>query len=63
MGMFKSCLNCEHWIEGPPNNLQQVCGKYRMRPPTKIIICGCDEHTDNIKGNEIEDLKKAVLKR
>jgi hypothetical protein len=48
MGMFKSCINCEHWIEGPPNNLQQVCGKYKMRPPTKIIICGCDEHTDNI---------------
>jgi len=48
VGLFRSCLNCEHWIEGPPDNRQQMCGKYKMRPPTKIIVCGCDDHTDNI---------------
>lgn len=48
IGLFRSCMNCEHWIEGPPNNLQQLCGKYKTRPPTKIIICGCDDHSDNI---------------
>lgn len=47
-GLFKSCLNCEHWIEGPPDNRQQLCGLYKMRPPTKVIVCGCDSHSDNI---------------
>lgn len=48
MGMFKSCCNCEHWLEGPPDNKLQICGKYQMRPPTKVIVCGCDDHSDNI---------------
>lgn len=48
MGMFRTCLNCEHWIEGTPHNIQQICGKYKVRPPTKIIVCGCDDHSDNI---------------
>lgn len=48
MGMFKSCYNCEYWIEGPPNNKQQICGLYKLRPPTKIIVCGCESHSDNI---------------
>jgi hypothetical protein len=47
-GLYRTCLNCEHWIEGPPDNMQQICGKYNMRPPTKIIVCGCDDHSDNI---------------
>ena len=48
IGMFKTCYNCEHWLEGPPDNRLQICGKYQQRPPTKVIICGCEEHTDNI---------------
>jgi len=47
-GWFRTCYNCEHWIEGPPDNLQQICGKYKQRPPTKIIVCGCEDHSDNI---------------
>ena len=47
-GFFKSCLNCEHWLEGPPDNKLQICGKYKARPPTNIIVCGCEEHSDNI---------------
>lgn len=48
MGMFKSCVNCEHWLEGPPDNKLQICGLYKMRPPTKVIVSGCDSHSDNI---------------
>ncbi len=54
MGMFKTCLNCEHWIEGtqvetllPPES-RQMCKLYGARPPTKIIVCGCESHSDNI---------------
>lgn len=48
MGMFISCINCEHWIEGPPNNRQQICGLFKSRPPTKVIVCGCEHHSDNL---------------
>lgn len=47
-GLFRSCLNCEHWIEGPPNNRQQICGMFKSRPPTSVIVCGCEHHSDNI---------------
>lgn len=47
-GMFRTCYNCEHWLEGPPDNRLQKCGKFNIRPPTKVIVCGCDQHTDNI---------------
>lgn len=48
IGLFKSCRNCEHWLEGPPDNKMQVCGLYKCRPPTDIIVSGCDSHSDNI---------------
>ena len=48
MGMFKSCYNCEHWLEGPPYDRLQICGKHKMRPPTRIIVSGCDDHSDNL---------------
>ena len=47
-GFFTTCCNCEHWIEGPPDNKQQICGLYKIRPPTKIIVAGCESHSDNI---------------
>jgi hypothetical protein len=47
-GYHRTCLTCESWIEGPTDNRQQLCGKYKMRPPTKIIISGCPDHTDLI---------------
>lgn len=47
-GLFRTCANCEYWREGPPDNPVQICGKYNMRPPTKIIVIGCDDHSDNI---------------
>lgn len=43
-GLFRNCLTCAHWIEDE----NPMCGKYKMRPPTKIIVSGCEDHTDNI---------------
>lgn len=54
IGLFKSCINCSHWIEGTQEGSllkpeqKQLCGKFKMRPPTKIIVNGCDEHSDQI---------------
>lgn len=54
MGLFRSCLNCEHWIEGTQQGSllkpedRQKCKKFNSRPPTKVIVCGCSEHSDNI---------------
>ena len=47
-GFFRNCNNCEHWVEGPPHNRQQICGKFKMRPPTDVIVSGCPEHSDQI---------------
>jgi hypothetical protein len=48
MGLFRSCLNCEHWIkEGAPLN-PETCGLYKSRPPARIIVTGCESHSDNI---------------
>ena len=47
-GFFQNCYNCQHWLEGPPHNRQQICGLFKARPPTSVIVAGCSEHTDNI---------------
>lgn len=47
-GFFRTCANCEHWIEGPPDNKQQICGLYKQRPPVNVIVSGCESHSDNI---------------
>lgn len=41
MGMFNTCLNCGHWQDNP-----EMCLKFKQRPPAKIIVVGCSEHTD-----------------
>lgn len=41
MGYLSSCLNCHHWQHN-----QEICGKFNQRPPAKIIVSGCEEHTD-----------------
>lgn len=40
-GWFTTCLNCHYW-----NKEQDLCGKFNQRPPAKIIVSGCEEHTD-----------------
>jgi hypothetical protein len=53
-GLFRSCLNCEHWNgEQAPgvtlNYPPETCRKYgNMRPPARIIVTGCEGHSDNI---------------
>ena len=41
--LFKSCINCDHWQDD-----KQLCGLYSMLPPAKVIVTGCDKHTDLI---------------
>lgn len=61
-GWFQSCLNCSHWI--PANQLgpnkshmitandkkfpPETCSLFKVRPPAKVIVCGCSEHIDDI---------------
>lgn len=40
-GYFSTCLNCHHW-----NDKKEICGKWNARPPAKVIVSGCDDHTD-----------------
>lgn len=42
-GYFTTCINCEHW-----KAKEEICGKFNQRPPAKIIVTGCEEHSDNI---------------
>lgn len=41
MGMFSTCLNCFHW-----HDKNEICKKFNQRPPAKVIVCGCEHHTD-----------------
>lgn len=52
-GLFRSCLNCADWegehapgvtLKYPP----EWCRKFNARPPAKVIVTGCPEHSDNI---------------
>lgn len=43
VGMFETCLNCDHW-----NDRDEICTKFKMRPPAKIIVCGCEFHESDI---------------
>lgn len=40
-GYFSTCLNCHHW-----KATEEMCGKFNARPPAKVIVSGCEEHTD-----------------
>lgn len=41
IGMFTTCLNCCNW-----DDKNEMCMKFKQRPPAKIIVVGCSEHTD-----------------
>lgn len=41
IGMFQSCINCCDW-----NNDKEMCVKFKMRPPAKVIVSGCEFHSD-----------------
>lgn len=49
-GLFTSCLNCSHWTGEAPTNGEppEACRLFKARPPARIIVTGCPDHTDNI---------------
>lgn len=48
-GLFRSCLNCQHWTgENPTAVPAESCSLFRARPPARIIVTGCDSHSDQI---------------
>lgn len=44
----KSCLNCEHFIEGPPDRSGEKCGLNNLTPPPSIAARGCDSWDSEI---------------
>lgn len=44
----KSCLNCENFIEGPPDRTGEKCGLNDLTPPPSIAARGCDRWEDKI---------------
>ena len=44
----RTCLNCENFIEGPPDRTGEKCGLNGLMPPPSIAARGCDDHMDKI---------------
>lgn len=44
----RTCLNCEHFVEGPPDRSGERCGLNNLMPPPSIAARGCDNHMDKI---------------
>ncbi len=42
-GYFRNCLNCKCW-----NEINDMCAQFNCRPPTKVIVSGCEMHSDVI---------------
>lgn len=42
-GYGRNCVNCDHWQDD-----KQLCGQFNALPPAKIIVVGCEKHTDLI---------------
>lgn len=40
-GYFSTCLDCCYW-----KDKEELCSKFNARPPAKVIVSGCNEHTD-----------------
>ena len=40
-GYFTTCLNCHYWSDD-----KEICNYYHQRPPAKVIVVGCETHTD-----------------
>lgn len=43
LGVFRSCLTCDFWEQ-----TNEICGMFKQRPPARIIVLGCSEHSDEI---------------
>lgn len=44
----RTCLNCEHFVEGPPDRTGEKCGLNGLMPPPSIAARGCDNHMDKV---------------
>ena len=40
--IFQNCLNCMHW-----EFKNDQCGKYKVKPPTEILIYSCPDYKDD----------------
>jgi len=48
-GMFRSCLNCAFWNDESVTQHPETCRAFgNQRPPAKVIVTGCDGHSDEI---------------
>lgn len=49
-GHWVTCLNCEHFKvhNDVGNNKDDICGLFKMRPPSHVIVNGCKDHIDDI---------------
>ena len=56
VGIARTCLNCDYWNTdgsyGMPvnfnNKYPEGCTLFKQLPPPKVIVKGCDKHTDQI---------------
>jgi hypothetical protein len=48
MGYFQTCLNCSYFQQNPANEYEYRCDKFNSVPPPRILIVGCESHSDNI---------------
>ena len=39
--LYRSCLTCTVW-----QSKEEMCGKWKQRPPAEVIANGCDDYFD-----------------
>jgi hypothetical protein len=42
--IYQNCLNCLNW-----KHKEDICGKYNIKPPTKIIVNSCPDYVDEME--------------
>jgi hypothetical protein len=38
-----SCINCDYWLKA-----EELCDRYKVRPPANVIVTGCNTWTDEV---------------
>lgn len=61
--LVSTCLNCNHWQENPSNEFQYNCKKHNLMPPPRIIVNGCNEHSDLIPFQDNKMMKTKTYLR
>ena len=47
-GYGRNCVNCDHFVEVDSDGNKDFCRLWLSHPPAKVIVIGCDKHTDLI---------------